>query len=174
MLNLLKSSHFILALGLFVVFWIATRFIDVHIALQITNALMMAAAAAAAVAYAPVVWRSLSHPETKNSIQHLALGIFYAWFFGALWRFWSILWLTSGQDPAMLNNYVVAFLQAGIFLGACYHLTAPGAIRDDLPRAKWIVLGLVVGVGVLAATALVLYKPNTRWLVEIILPYVPR
>ena len=106
------------------------------------------------------------------------IGIFYSWTFGALWRIWTLLWLTSGQEPWMVNNDLIAFFQAGIFLAAVYHLISPGAIGghrgEAMPSLKWIVVGVVAGVAVGLASFLSLASPDTSAFVHWIKPYVPR
>jgi hypothetical protein len=173
MLAVLKSKHFAIGLALFCGFWIGASFIENRLVLLATNALVLFGSTAVGVAFMPVAWRAINE-SAKSNVQHIALGITYAWFFGAMWRIWTLLWLTSGQQSWMVNNDIVAFFQTGIFFGACYHLTSPGAIGDDMPRLKWIVLGLVLGVSVLTVSLLTYFNPDTTGFVEAIKPYVPR
>jgi hypothetical protein len=170
---LVRSRHFYIGIGLFTAFWVMASVVPNSVVLLITNSLVLAGSTAVAVAYVPVVWRAVRESRDA-SIQHIALGIGYAWTCSAMWRVWSLLWLTSGQDPVLVNNDLVAFFQAGVFLGACYHLTSPGAIGRDMPQLRWIALGVVVGTGVLLATLLALYNPDTSRFMHVIKPYIPR
>jgi hypothetical protein len=113
-------------------------------------------------------------------VQHIALGIGFAWAGAALWRIWSLIWLTSGQEDWMIHSDVVAFFQAMISLGALYHLTSPGAVADlGLARLKpqWargVAVGGVILAALVTAIAIDVLEPDTRWLTETIKPYVPR
>lgn len=170
---LVRSHHLHLGIGLFIIFWITASLLPVRYVLLITNSLYLAGATAVGICYIPAVVRAIRRNE-KASVQHIALGICYAWAFGALWRLWSLLWLTSGQQEWMVNNDLIAMFQAGIFLGACYHLTAPGAIAPEMPSLKWIALGITTGIGTLVAFWLIFMHPDTTWFVNGFKDYVPR
>jgi hypothetical protein len=173
MRRIIRSKHTYIALGLGVLFWVMARLVPNQLIILLTNCLVLAGSTAVGITYVPVAVRAI-RSQAKPSVQHIALGIMYAWFFGALWRVWSLLWLTSGQQAWMVNNDVIAFFQAGVFLGACYHLTSPGAITGNMPQLKWIVLGVVCGIAVGLTALLVLTHPDTTAFVEALKPYVPR
>ena len=169
--------HLGIAAVLATIFWTTAYFLPNWLVLLVTNSLVLIASAAVGFAYIPVAWATI-WLEESTSDQRIAIGIAYSWFFGALWRILSLLWITSGQDPVLVNNDVIAFFQAGIFLGAVYHLISPGAIGgpkgERLPSLKWIALGCVVGIAVALAVMLAVLSPDTRGLVEQIKPYIPR
>jgi hypothetical protein len=173
MRRLVRSRHFYIAAVLCSIFWVVATHTDNHIVLLMSNSLLLAGSAAVSVAYIPVFWKAV-RLNKATSIQHLALGIAYAWTFSCIWRLWSLLWFTSGQEAWMVNNDIVAFLQAGIFLGACYHLTSPGAIAKDMPSLRFIVLGGVVGTAIFLTAVLALYSPDTSAIVQWMKPWVPR
>lgn len=169
--------HIGIAFTLATIFWISVFYIPNQLVLLITNNLLLAGSTAVGITYIPVAWHAITSDESTR-VQRIALGIAYSWFFGALWRIWSLLWITGGQDPVMVNNDLIAFFQAGMFLGAVYHLISPGAIGGDrgesMPSLKWIALGVVCGVAVTIATLLATLNPDTRAIVEAIKPYIPR
>jgi hypothetical protein len=169
---LLSSKHFYIEAGLFAAFWISTRYLDTKTTLLLTNSLLLSTSVAVAVAYIPVAWRAIRGFGAPEA-QHIKLGISYHWTFGALWRMWSLLWITSGQQSWMVNNDVVAFFQAGIALGGMYHLTSPGALGTSSPSAKMIWVSLVVGVTMFVTSILAVSNPDTRWIAEAIRPFVP-
>jgi hypothetical protein len=169
---LLRSAYFHVDMAMLVVFWVSAYFIAVRPTLLICNSLLLAVSLAVACAYAPLVWdawRGQTDPETR----HIIKGIFYAWTFDFLWRAWTLLWLTSGQDPAMINNDVVAFLIAGKAYGGILHLTSPGALGTNKPSVRGIAIASVVGASVFIAVTLYATEPNTGWIKDAILPWLP-
>lgn len=170
---LVKSNHFRLAITLFVTFWVTASFIPNDIILLITNSLVLAISAAVFIAYLPQVWRAL-RDDSLDRIRHIVLGICYAWGFSWLWRLWSLIWLTGGKPDWAIQNDLIAFFQAGVFLGGVYHLTSPNALYESVPSLRWIITGLVIGGGVLLACGLTFLHPDTAGFLEWIKPYVPR
>jgi hypothetical protein len=178
MRRIARSNHFWIGASLAATFWMTASYLPNKILLLITNALMLAGSTAVSIAYVPVAVQKIRYADATE-FQCIALGIAYVSTCNALWRMLSIFWLTSGQDPILVNNDIVAFLQSGIFLGYAYHLASPGAIggmgvEERLPRLKWIVIGFAVGVAVFLAALLALYNPDTHWLAELVGPYIPR
>ena len=172
MTRLIRSHHFYVDVTLAALFWTVAPLMQVSFVLLLTNSFVLSASTAVAVAYLPAAWeavRGIGDPDT----QHIRLGIVYHWAFTALWRIWSLFWIMSGQPPWMVNNYLVAFLQAGVVLGAGYHLTSVNAFGTDKPGRKWLVVGAVSGVAMFVAVCLAAFSPDTRFLAEAIRPYVP-
>jgi hypothetical protein len=173
---LAHSRHAWVALGLGAAFWTAASIAPTQSVLLFTNSFVLVVASFVAVAYFPVFWSALRKSRTSPDsarILYLALGIVYSWAFSALWRIWSILWLKGGQNPADINNDLVAFLQAGIGLGGLYHLASPNAFGG---RPWGRVLGFVgVAVATIVLALVLTYgELDTAALMTAIRPYVPR
>jgi hypothetical protein len=173
-----KSGHFWTCIAFFVVFCITAAIVENRVILLLTNSLLLAVATAVGIAYIPVAWEAI-RDQSNPEIQHIALGISLGWAFSAAWRIWSLFWLMTGAGPDyafLVQNDVVAMFQAGISLGAFYHLTSPGALGHGKPRVKWIAIGGVIGAAFGIAAVLTYYTPNdgAKWLAKTIEPYVPR
>jgi hypothetical protein len=173
---LASSRHAWFALGLGAAFWTAASIAPNPVVLLFTNSFVLVVAVFVAVAYFPVFWGALRKSRTSPDsarILYLALGIVYSWAFSALWRVWSILWLKGGQNPADINNDLVAFLQAGIGLGGLYHLASPSAFGGR-PRGR--VLGFVgVAVATIALALVLTYGGlDTTAFMSALRPWVPR
>ena len=167
------NGHVVLGGALFTIFWILASIVPNHVILIVTNSLILASSIAVSIAYVPVAWTTLNDNSSPR-LQHIAIVIAYAWVGAALWRIMIMFWLMSGQPPALLNNDIMAMIQGIVFLGACYHLTSPGALGLNMPSARWLALGIVVGIASLMAVLLILFTPNTEeWALQII-PYLPR
>jgi hypothetical protein len=173
-----RSHHFWICLGLFVAFCVTCVILPTRVTLLLTNSLLLAVSVAVAVAYTPIAWRDIR--DSTNPIrQHISLGISLGWTGSALWRVWSIFWLMTGAGPEysfLIQSDIVAGFQAMIALGATYHLTSPGALGQNSPSLKWIVLGCVIGAAFGIAALLAYYTPNdfARHTADFIEPYVPR
>lgn len=169
-----RSPHFWIAIVLVSFFSFSASVISNTTLLILTNSLLLAASTAVGVAYVPVAWHAMRNEE-RPAVQHIALGIAYAWIFSAIWRCFSIFWLMADQPMFLVNNDIVAMCQAGIALGAFYHLTSPGAISWNMPRMKWIILGCVIGAALGLSVLLASFTPNeyARALAEVIRPYIP-
>jgi hypothetical protein len=174
-----SSVHFWIGVGLFCCYWTAASILDVRTVLLLTNSLYLSAATAAAVAYLPTAIRAIRARQPAR-VQHIALGIGFAWAGAALWRIWSLLWYTSGQELWMIQNDLVAFFQAMIALGALYHLTSPGAVADlGLSKLKpqWaraVAVGGVVLAALVTAITIDYLEPDTRGFTNAIKDWVPR
>lgn len=174
----IRSHHFWLCISLFAAFWATVLFVPGKVVLLLTNSLLMAASTAVGIAYAPVAWAAIRDSDNPK-IQHIALGISLGWSFSALWRLWSIFWLMTGAGPTyefLIQNDIVGFFQSGITLGALYHLTSPGALGPNRPRARWIAIGGVVGAALGITAVLAYHTPNdyARGAANAIKPYIPR
>jgi hypothetical protein len=167
------NGHVVLGAVLCTIFWICASVIPNHVILMITNSLILAASVAVSIAYVPVALKTLKD-DSSPRMQHIAIGIAYAWVGAALWRIMIMFWLMSGQKAELLNNDIMAMIQGIVFLGACYHLTSPGALGFNMPSARWLVLGVVCGIGALMAVLLILFTPNTEQWAEQIIPWLPR
>lgn len=177
MSRILRSNHLWVGLILFATFWLTVHLLPVDTVLLISNSLLLAGSTAVAIAYAPVVWQAISQDQAPR-FQRIALGIFYAWFFGMLWRVHALIWLKAGSPAWFANNDMIAFYQAGIFLAAMYHLISPGAVGgvrgERMPSLKWVAVGSVVGSAMLLALILSAYTVDTTDLVNALRPYMPR
>lgn len=171
MLRVYTSKHFLISTALFVAFCLGITQLDYKAELAISNSLLLFASVVVAVAYIPVAWRAIRDGESPT-IQHLALGVCYAWGFGAVWRVITFIWLFSGQPLGMVNNSVVSLCQVGVALGGLYHLTSPGALGVSYKRRAIAVAG-VVGCAVAFAFAVVTWPPDLRPVAEAIMPYLP-
>jgi hypothetical protein len=173
-----RSGHFWTCIVLFMVFCLTATLIENRIVLLLTNSLLLAVSTAVGIAYIPVAWAAIRDSDNPQ-IQHIALGISLGWSFSAAWRLWSLFWLMTGAGPEfsfLIQNDLVGLFQAGISLGAFYHLTSPGALGHNRPRGRWIALGCVVGAALGVAAVLAYYSPNdtARRMAETIKPYIPR
>ena len=121
----------------------------------------------------PVAWKTLND-DSSPRLQHIAIGIAYAWVGAALWRIMIMFWLMSGQPQALLNNDIMAMIQGIVFLGACYHLTSPGALGFEYAQRPLACSWIVVGIAALMAVLLILFTPNTKEWAEQIIPWLPR
>ena len=173
MKRLVRSSHFAVPIMLGALFWLTAMVMPNRIVLLLTNSLVLVGSIAVCVFYTPSAIK-LVRTRPEDPVIHLVLGICYAWGFSAIWRLWSLLWLTSGQEEWMVNNDLIGFLQAGVFLGACYHLTSPGAIRPDIPALRWLIPAVVIGGAVGLCACLAAYNLDSRPLVQWLKPYIPR
>lgn len=173
-----RSFHVWICISLLAIFCLTASVLDNRIILLLTNSLLLAISTAVGIAYTPVAWFAVRHDE-RPQIQHIAIGISLGWTFSALWRLWSLFWLMTGAGPEyayLIQNDLVGAFQAAIALGAFYHLTSPGALGHNRPRARWIAIGLVIGAAVGIAMILAYYTPNegAKALADAIKPYVPR
>lgn len=170
---LFRSWHVIGDLILLILFWTCAYFTPNKTVLLLTNSMVLAGSIGVSITYIPAAIQSIRTGKDM-SVQHITLGIAYAWSFSAAWRAWSLLWLLSNQPSWMINNDLVAFFQAGIFRGSCYHLTAPGAIAPNIPSLRWMVLGIIVGTAVGLAAVLSIFHPDLTQFVQVLRPYVPQ
>lgn len=171
MKQVLLSKHFWVAVILCSLFWVLASFLPNHTVLLVSNSLVLIGSIAVALVYMPVAWSTLTQ-DKSDRLKHISLGIAYVWGFSALWKLWILIFLTSGQPYDWINNDIVGFFQAGIFLGAIYHLTAPGTV-DGVPTKRLIGLGVVIALALSLAIILALVEPNTRAIVNKIIPYLP-
>lgn len=167
------NGHVVLGAALCTIFWVCASIVPNHVILMVTNSLILAASVAVSIAYVPVAWKTLND-DSSPRLQHIAIGIAYAWVGAALWRLMIMFWLMSGQKAELLNNDVMGMIQGIVFLGACYHLTSPGALGFNMPSARWLALGVVCGIAALMATLLILFAPNTEDWADKVIPWLPR
>jgi xanthosine utilization system XapX-like protein len=165
-----SSKHFLISAGLLVGFCIGITQLDYKAELAISNSLLLFASIVVGVAYMPVAWRALRDGQSPT-IQHLSLGVAYAWCFGALWRIMTFIWLFSGQPLFMVNNSIISFCQVGVALGALYHVTSPGALGVSYKMRGLAVAGIVLCAMAFAAW-MMLSPPDLRWLAELLRPYL--
>jgi hypothetical protein len=146
--------------------------LEARTALMLSNSLLLVASIVVGFFYIPVAWRAIRDGESAT-IQHLALGITLAWCFSGLWRALSLIWLNSGQPLALVNNDVIALCQAGVALGALYHVSSPGALGVSYKRRVAVVAGIVAAAFGFAAW-MTWAPPDMRPLAEAIIPLLPR
>lgn len=169
---LLRSRHPWLITALFAGFWVAASIVPVEAVLLLTNSFVLFAAAGAAIRYLPIAWRVL-RIRGSAAAQHVALGIVLASGFSAVWRIWSIMWLQGGKDGAFVNNDLVAFFQFAIAIGLCYHISVPN--RDGrMPYWRVAFISGIVVASLALAGALIWTDPDTTWVVQAIIPWLPR
>jgi hypothetical protein len=151
---LAHSRHAWVALGLGAAFWTAASIAPTQSVLLFTNSFVLVVASFVAVAYFPVFWSALRKSRTSPDSAR-------------------ILYLALGQNPADINNDLVAFLQAGIGLGGLYHLASPNAFGG---RPWGRVLGFVgVAVATIVLALVLTYgELDTTALMTAIRPFVPR
>lgn len=165
-----SSKHFLISAGLFIGFCIGITQLDYKAELAISNSLLLFASIVVGVAYIPVAWRALRDGQSPT-IQHLSLGIVYAWCFGALWRVLTFIWLFSGQPLELVNNSVISLCQVGVALGALYHITSPGALGVSYQR-RALAVGSIVIVAISFALWMMLAPPDLRPVAAVLIPYL--
>lgn len=167
-----RSSHFWVVLGSLAAFCAGAWFLDNRNTLILSNATLFVTSFVTSLAYAPIAWRAIRYGE-GSTFQHLVVGIVLVSTGNWLWRVLSLLWLTSGQDPALVNNDVVAGLQAMISLGYLEHVTSPGALGVSVRKRGLAVAGIAV-VALVFAGWMIFVPPDTRPLAQAIIPWLPR
>lgn len=169
----LRSSYTHVAVACFFAFCLCSSFIPNYIVITITNCLLFTSSVAVALGYTPIAIKAIREGDSSATI---ALGICYAWGFDAIWRMISLFWLTAGQNPILVNNDVVALMQAGMALGAMHHLTTVRRTAEGrrLVWVRWGDIWVVVGSALALAAVLLLVHPDNRWVVPLIAPYIPR
>jgi hypothetical protein len=170
--RVVRSQHFWISGGLLIAFCLGVATLEVKTALTLSNSLLLVASLVVGLAYLPVAYRAV-RDGASPTIQHLAIGIVYAWFFNAIWRVLSIIWLTSGQPPELVNNYVISFCQAAIALGALYHVTSPGALGVSY-RRRGLAVGAIVAAAFAFAVWMIVDAPDTRPIASALIPWLPR
>jgi hypothetical protein len=165
-----SSKHFFISAVLFAAFCFGITQLDYKTELAISNSLLLFASIVVGVTYVPVAWRAIRDGQSPT-IQHLSLGIVYAWCFGALWRVMTFIWLFSGQPLELVNNSLISLCQDGVALGALYHVTSPGALGVSY-KLRTIAVAGIVAVAITFALLVVLHPPDLRWLAAILIPYL--
>lgn len=159
----------------FVAYWTAAYFVPNKLLIETLNVMVLTIATAVLIAYTPSLWWALrKENEQVSRLQFLLIGIWLTWWATTFWRMWSLLWLLSGREEWMIQNDVVGFFLFSVFCGGCFHLLSPNSLWIGVPGLRWIVLGLLVGIGVGFASWVAASGPDLHWLTAIIKPYVPR
>ena len=137
-------------------FALSVPFVDAPHFIDTFNDVVLALSVAVITAYAPDAWAAArAQPITRGDI--LAMGIWFSWFSVFLGRLsillgytFSMLWIF--RSP--LNSLLVVFALIG---GVC-HIMAPEAIDGRVPKRKWVIVGVIAGVGVAISMALAFLK----------------
>lgn len=149
------------------VFMISALFVSPRIFLENLRLVQAALSIAVAVAYIPFAWRVFVSPDAEGQ-QQLAMGIALTFMGSAINGLWMLGWRLAGKPIWMLDSDIQAFSVYLICIGASMHLTAPGTIRNEVPRRNWIILGCCIGAGAALAVALLTYDPQlndwAQWL----------
>jgi hypothetical protein len=167
-----RSQHFWIVLGLFVAFCVGASWLDNQSTLILANSLMLVTSVVVSCSYGPIAWQAIRHRESPT-FQHLTVGIWLVATANAIWRLLSLLWLTSGQPPELVNNDLIAGFIAMASLGYLYHTTSPGVFGLSYRRRSLAVAAIVLSAFSFAAW-MVVAPPDTRPIAEAIIPWLPR
>jgi hypothetical protein len=168
MVQVARSPHTWICIALAVIFLVTMRWVPNQWTLLLTNCLILVGSGCVAALYGPVAIDAIRNRDPET--QHIAVGICLAWTFAFFWRVLSLGWYTSGKPSWLLASEAIGFMQSGVFLAACYHLTSPGTLPKRVNRAA-AVAG-VVAVSLTLAVLLVVFEPDTSEFMEALRPYL--
>lgn len=171
LLPILRSRTLWTAAALFALYWVVAWAVPNGPLMEGLHAVRVAICLVVVVAYAPVCLEALAQ-DRIGRVEQLSLGITIGWGATLGGGLWSLLWRLAGQPAWMVNSDLNGFFLWVTILGAVLHVTAPGAVDGTVPRRTWIVTGLALGAGALAAAAILVRRPDVAALVEALAPWV--
>lgn len=171
LLSILRSRTLWAALALFALYWALARLVPSGPLMEGLHAVRVALCLVVVAAYAPVCLEALASGRIGR-VEQLSLGITLGWGATLCGGLWSLLWRLAGRPGWMVDSSLDGFLLWVVTLSAVLHVTAPGAVDGTVPRRAWIVTGLALGAGALAAAVLLVRRPDVAGLVEFLRPWV--
>lgn len=154
--DILKSRVVWTALALVAAYWIAAFFVKSTILIPALNFVLIAVAIAVMFAYAPSILDALRR-NNIDRVTQLTIGIVLAWIAAIMLRSWAAAIRITDYDW-MRDSPFVGFCIYLTILAGVLHLTPPGAIDGRIPRRNWVILGIAVGAGLLAAGILLVLR----------------
>jgi hypothetical protein len=152
-------------------FYVSTQISNPGPIVEMVRVASIPLSVAVIVAYGDGALRALfaRHPD---KFAMLTLGIVVSWGSTAMSSTWSVLWRLSGQPAWWVNSYPNSF---GLYIAlsaAVLHITAPGAVDGRIPRRLMIHLGVIAGLVVALACAVVTARPDLSSVINSLRPYV--
>lgn len=150
---------------------VAAHFISRAVLLQVMNTVTLPISIAIIIIYAPAWLLTLrKRGWSLDGAEALSLGVGCCWLAAAGMRLYSLIW-NAFDAPAWLNDgYILPALLWLNVIGGTLHITAPGAIRGELPTRNLIYLGCAVGSAVLLGLVLMWVgffefkvAPGSKW-----------
>ena len=122
--------------------------------IAVLNPVCIALSVAVCVAFAPGVIDAIWGRQPFDSSAFMIVGVFYGWYGNALRQAWSMVWRALGAPEWLANTDFTTYVLFILSCGAAFHLLAPGAIGEKVPRHSAVRIGMWVGVGVFVGMSL--------------------
>ena len=119
----------------------------------ILNGCSLALSAGVCVAFLPSVFAIFFKPTRLDRGDYLSFGIWLTWFAVIMQATGSIIWRSKGMPIWMADTDFTSYFLFMRVCGAVLHLAAPGAIDNQIPPRRWIMIGIIIAVAVLAVIA---------------------
>ena len=124
---------------------------EAHDLIGILNPIDIALSVAVCIAFLPSLVDTIWGSRPIDSAAFMVAGVFLGWESNALRSVWSMVWRGLGAPEWLANTDFTSYVLFILGYGAVCHLLAPGAIGENVPRARWVKVGAWVGVGIFAA-----------------------
>lgn len=127
------------------------------------NAALFSASAGICCAYAYPTYLAFFGPRTYlDRADLLSIGIFFSWAAVFMTRGWSIAWRYLGKPDWLLESDILSFALATQLYAAGFHLAAPNVVRGEIPKPRWVRVGIFVAVVIFTALMIVRFVEPPR------------
>lgn len=141
---------FWLAAAGFSSFWIVYGVLGHEATVEIASGLVFGADIMLALTWAAAAYYAVRH-GAKSGEGILALGLFWVCSFGAIQRFWTIVFRWLDRPDWMLDHWSNPLAVWSIFWGLIIIMLAPGTQQGNVPARNQVQVILAVFIGALVA-----------------------
>lgn len=118
--------------------------------IAILNGSSLALSMGVCVAFLPAMFGIFFKPGALDRGDYLSFGIWLTWFAVIMQAIWSMIWRWRGMPLWMADTDFTSYFLFMRVCGAVFHLAAPGAIDNHIPPRRWIMIGILIALAVIA------------------------
>ena len=125
----------------------------------VQNVILIGVSAAICIAFLPEVIDGFRNDRPLTPEFTISLGIVASW---ADWSLRALVSLTFRGVPGLkwiVDSDINSAILFWTLCAAMCHLQAPQVINGRVPAKKWIRVGIITGIGLMAATLLIYHRP---------------
>jgi hypothetical protein len=157
--DLLHSRILQTAIALWLAYPLLAWHLDTEKLFAVLNGIAVAMSIAVIIAYWEGVHEALT-TRSRDAGHILLLGVVCGW--GGLFARQAAMWLWrwAGEPAWVINHKAFGFISVLVISAGALHLSARGAINNQIPRRNFVILGITVAVGVLIGMLTVTFWPE--------------
>ena len=174
---ILQNKILVPGMLLLALYWIVGAYAARQPWLETVRTLQTVADLVVLVAFTVVVWRAI-RDGNPDDIGQFSLGIYLIALSGFGTGLWLLLYRLSGpiggRAEWMIDSLLFGFVSGWLnVLGSTLLVTAPGALRDNVPPLQLILVGMVIGAGMLVILMVLLLQFDATWIAKWLHGIVP-